>query len=156
GRELHLPTPDGHDFTLSVVQHGFAWRPEEFGPLLFSADFAVEGLENQYYSYGLGVPLIGTRQTAAPAPAHAFYPKDVNFPVRAFCRFTGSVADLRSQRAGRLELYNPLTLQTIDVNGQAIPLEADLTTPLAYFLSRTDLDRLGYEGFLRADKIQQR
>jgi pimeloyl-ACP methyl ester carboxylesterase len=156
GRELHLPTPDGQGFTLAVVHHGFAWRPEEFGPLLFSADFSVEGLASRYHNYGLGVPLIGTRQASAQSPQHLFYPKDVNFPVTAFFRFTGSVADLETQRAGRLELYNPLTVQTVLINGQDVPLETDLTTPLAYFLSRTDLEEIGFKGFLRADKIEHR
>src|SRR5439155_26323883 len=36
--ELHLPTPAG-EFTLAVDHHGFAWRPEEFGPLLFCCDY---------------------------------------------------------------------------------------------------------------------
>ncbi len=155
-RELHLPTPDGRGFTLSVVHHGFAWPPEEFGPLLFCEDFAVAGLANHYKSYGLGVPLIGTHVASASSPKHAFYPRDVNFPITAFFRFDGSSADLPTQHAGRLELYNPLAVQAVDVGGQAIPLETDLTTPLAYFLSRTDLDGIQYEGFLSPDKIQNR
>jgi pimeloyl-ACP methyl ester carboxylesterase len=153
---LRLPTPDGLGFTLSVDHHGFLWRPEEFGPLLFANDFVVQGLENQYHGYGLGVPLMDTRRTAAPAPPHAFYPKDVTFPVTALLRFTGTVADLHTQRAGRLELYNPLTIQEVEVQGRKVPLETDLTTPLAYFLSRSDLTDLAYEGFLKADRLQFR
>ena len=37
-----------------------------------------------------------------------------------------------------------------------MPLETDLTTPLAYFLSHTDLDGIEYTGLLRADKVQDR
>jgi pimeloyl-ACP methyl ester carboxylesterase len=156
GRQLRLPTPEGGGFTLSVVQKGFAWRPEEFGPLLFAADFRVVGLENQYRGYGLGVPLIGTLLPLNSTPSHTFYPKDVNFPVTAFFRFDGGVADLRTQRAGRLELYNPLAAQTVVVRDQAIPLETDLTIPLAYYLSKTDFDSIGYEAFLRPDKVTKR
>lgn len=82
------------------------------------------------------------------------YPREVSFPVSAFFRFDGRVADLGTQRSGRLELYNPLTVQTVRVAGKTVPLQADLTTPLAYFLSRTDLDGIEYTGFLHADKIQ--
>ena len=153
---LQLPTADDRGFTLSVVHHGFPWRPEEFGTLLFCSDFEVAGLTNHYKGYGLGVPMIGTRQASAPAPANAHYPKDVNFPVSAFFRFEGSLAQLRTQRAGRLELYNPLELQTVSIHGKAVPLETDLTTPLAYCLANTDLDGIEYQGFLKADKIRRR
>src|SRR5436853_228621 len=38
---LALPTPDGKTFSLAVRHHGFAWGPEEFGPLLVCADYRV-------------------------------------------------------------------------------------------------------------------
>lgn len=154
--ELHLPTPDGTGFTLSVQHHGFPWRPEEFGPLLFCADYQVVGLANQHKTYGLGVPLIGTRAVPGKGVAHANFPREVSFPVTAFFRFEGNVADLAGHRAGRLELYNPLAAQTITVAGRAAPLETDLTTPLAYFLDRTgNLDTVQLAGFLRPDKVER-
>jgi pimeloyl-ACP methyl ester carboxylesterase len=152
---LHLPTPDGKGFTLSVVHHGFPWRPEEFGPLLFCSDYEVVGLDNHFRTYGLGVPLIGTRVEAAEAaPGHAFYPREVSFPVTAFFRFHGTLADLCARRAGQLELYNPLATQSVQVHAQPVPLETDLTTPLAYFLSRTDLANGEWSGFFRADRLR--
>jgi pimeloyl-ACP methyl ester carboxylesterase len=155
-QQLHLPTPDGQGFHLSVVHHGFTWKPEEFGPLLFCADYQVHGLDNHYRGYGLGVPLISMRPAGLPARASAaFYPDEVSFPVTAFFRFEGTVADLGSQRAGRLELYNPLEIRAVEVEGRTVPLETDLTTPLAYFLGHTDLN-VGLTGFLRADKVEKR
>jgi pimeloyl-ACP methyl ester carboxylesterase len=154
---LHVPTPDGHEITLAVSHHGFAWRPEEFGPLLFCSDYRVVGLDNQYRGFGLGVPLIGTRVHALEsAPGHAFYPREVSFPVTAFFRFEGSLADLGARRAGRLELYNPLAVDRVRAEGRITPLETDLTTPLAYFLSRTDLAAKEYTGFLRPDVLGDR
>src|SRR5262249_50666704 len=38
-QRLQLPTPDGKGYTLEVAHHGFDWKPEEFGPLLFAEDF---------------------------------------------------------------------------------------------------------------------
>jgi pimeloyl-ACP methyl ester carboxylesterase len=157
GHTLHLPTADGGGFTLSVVQHGFAWRCEEFGPVLFCSDYEVVGLTNYYRGYGLGVPLIGTRLHAGDsAPGNAFYPHEVSFPATAFFRFDGGLADLGARRAGRLELYNPLAVRALRVAGRPVPLETDLTTPLAYFLSRTDLDAGEYSGFFRADSLRDR
>jgi pimeloyl-ACP methyl ester carboxylesterase len=157
--QLILPTPDGQSLKLSIVHHGFPWRDDEFGPLLFCSDYEVVGLTNLYRGFGLGVALIGTRVQTGDgrrAPGDAFYPHEVSFPVTAFFRFEGTVADLGSRRAGRLELYNPLHMQTVAVKGLSIPLETDLTTPLAYFLSRTDLDGIEYAGFLHADKVRDR
>jgi pimeloyl-ACP methyl ester carboxylesterase len=155
-QELRLPTLDGKGFSLSVAHLGFAWRPEEFGPLLFCEDFKVVGLSSLYRSYGLGVPLVGNRAESAPAPAHAFYPRKVSFPVTAFLRFDGTVAQLGTNRAGRLELYNPLAIQTLKICTRSVPLETDLTTPLAYFLGNTDLRDAGVTGFVSADKLQDK
>ncbi len=156
-QRLHLPTPDGKGFTLSIVHHGFQWRPEEFGDLLFCSDYEVVGLDNHFRTYGLGVPLIGIRDPAAvTGPGGAFYPREVSFPVTAFFRFPGTLADLGARRTGRLELYNPLAIQTASARRMPVPLETDLTTPLAYFLSKTDLANVELAGFLRADRVQNR
>jgi len=155
-QELHLGK--GGDFTLSVVHHGFPWKPAEFGSLLFCSDYEVVGLANQYRSYGLGVSLIGTRLPDAEgvSSGHAYYPREVSFPVTAFFRFEGSIADMGKQRSGKLELYNPLEIQTVAVQGRKVPLETDMTMPLAYFLSRTDLEGIEFTGFLNADKVAKR
>jgi pimeloyl-ACP methyl ester carboxylesterase len=156
-QELRLPTPGGQVITLSVVQVGFHWQPDEFGPMLFCDDFEVVGLQNHYRTYGLGVPLIGTRvATSNAAPGHAFYPREVSFPMTAFFRFEGTLAELSAHRAGWLELHNPLSRQVVTVEGRPVPLQTDLTTPLAYFLDRTDLEGIEYTGFLNADKVQKR
>src|SRR5262249_23935727 len=89
-------------------------------------------------------------------PGHSFYPPSVSFPVTAFFRFEGSLADLGQSRAGRLELINPLATTAIDVRGRSVPLETDLTTPLAYYLAHARLERAGYTGFFDADSLADR
>jgi pimeloyl-ACP methyl ester carboxylesterase len=152
--QLHLPTPDGRTFTLSVVHQGFRWQPEEFGPLLISDDFRVKGLDNHHETYGLGVPLIAKRAELPPSPQGTRYPPNACFPVTAFFRFEGGLADLYACRNGQLELYNPLTFQGIPVRGRMVPLQTDLTTPLAYMLSGTELTYVGYGGFLRPAALE--
>jgi pimeloyl-ACP methyl ester carboxylesterase len=152
-QELRVPT--GHDdFVLSVKHAGFAWAPEEFGPLLLCSDYQVEGLTNHYRGYGLGVPLIATR--SPKAPPSRYFPNTASFAATAFFRFDGKIEDLSRQRSGRLELYNPLAVQAIDIGGRQVPLETDLTTPLAYFLAESKLDDIGYTGFLWGDSIRNR
>jgi pimeloyl-ACP methyl ester carboxylesterase len=138
-----------------VEYHGFSWRPEEFGALLFCADYEVVGLQNQYHSYGLGVSLMCERKPVAAALVNAAFPRDLYFPVTAFLRFDRDIANLGTGSQAKLELCNPLAEQAVRVEGSSIPLESDLTTPLAYALSRSDLYRLQFEGFLWPDKLQR-
>jgi pimeloyl-ACP methyl ester carboxylesterase len=154
GRELQLPATNSHGvIKLQIVQRGFTWRPDEFGEVLFCSDYRVTGLENQYHHFGLGVPLIGMRKPL-PGPVHAFYPHDVSFPMTAFMRFEGTIAELSKCKCGQVELYNPLSMQTAAVRSRDVPLESDISTPLAYCLSHTKLNGIQYEAFLRADRLR--
>ncbi|HEY7427167.1 MAG TPA: hypothetical protein VH682_23235 [Gemmataceae bacterium] len=155
-QELRLPTLDGKGFNLSVVHNGFTLQPDEFGELLIAADYQVVGVTNQHRTYGLGVPLIATRAAAPDKEdaARTFYPRQASFAATAFFRFEGTLADLGTRRCGRLELYNPLTVQAVEAAGQIVPLETDLTTPLAYFLAHSDLGEItDIVGFVRGDRI---
>lgn len=153
---IYFPDPDGEKkpVLLQVAHNGFAYAASEFGPLQLCSEYQVVGLANHHRTFGLGVPLIGTRAADAARPAHRYYPAQGNFPVTAFFRFEGSLADLYEHRAGRLELLNPLAVQTVRVRDRAVPLESDLTTPLAYYLSQARLDSLGVTGFLHPDALQ--
>jgi pimeloyl-ACP methyl ester carboxylesterase len=155
-RELQLPACDGGNFAIPVAHVGFAWKPEEFGPLLLCSDYEVVGLENQYRGYGLGVPLIGARLAAKTDEGRTYYPSQVNFPVTAFFRFEGGLADLLTGRTGRLELYNPLGVAAIDVKGRKVPLESDLTTPLAYYVGHSGMKDLELKGFLAPAAVKDR
>lgn len=153
-RRLVLPTRDGKgNINLAVRHTGFAYKPEEFGPFLLAGNYDVKGLTNHHRTYGLGVPLIGSRSADVPVP-HRFHPTKANFPVTAFFRFRGNLIDLAERRAGWLELVNPLEVQSVKVKGRAVPLETDLTTPLAYFLAQARLDSAGYKGFLRPEWLK--
>jgi pimeloyl-ACP methyl ester carboxylesterase len=149
-----IRTSRGTSLTLAVERQGFPWRPEEFGALMFSADYRVDGLENQHHCYGLGVPLMCERSRVPPTMSHAAFPRDLYFPVTAFLRFDGTIADLGAH--ARLEMFNPFADQTAMVEGRKVPLECDLTTPLAYGLSKSEAYLLQYEGFLSADKLKHK
>jgi pimeloyl-ACP methyl ester carboxylesterase len=157
-QQLRMPTPDGRGFTLSVLHdEGFTWKPEEFGKLLVCSEYSVVGLANQHRTYGLGVPLIATRALGGDNEdaARTFYPHQAAFAATAFFRFEGTLADLGTLRSGRMELYNPLTTQAVKVAGQMVPLETDLTTPLAYFLAHSDFGEVtDIVGFVRGDRIR--
>ena len=105
----------------------------------------MTGLKNQYVTHGLGVPLIAIRRGYPGEPAAAkYYPPGLSFPVTAFLRPLSQIDPQTGQAAVRnqcvLELYDPLSAGETLVAGRHVPLESDLTTPLAYFLSRPELD----------------
>lgn len=153
--KLEIPAAGGAVVRLSVVHRGFLWKPEEFGSLLFCNDYSVEGLDNHFETYGLGVPMIAKRPDIDQGAVGGRYPRNVCFPATAFFRFEGTLDDLFAHRTGCLELYNPLNIQTVELAGNVVPLQTDLTTPLAYLLSGTELELAGYYGFLRPGKLER-
>jgi pimeloyl-ACP methyl ester carboxylesterase len=154
--QLVLPAgPGQRGITLAVVHNGFAYKAEEFGSMQLCSGYQVVGLANHHRTYGLGVPLIGSRAANAPVPSHGYYPAGASFPITAFFRFEGTLAELAERRAGWLELFNPLAIQSVQVRGRNVPLETDLTIPLAYYLARTNLVTAGYTGFLNPGSLKQ-
>ncbi len=141
---------------MPIVLRGKNWHAEDLsGEFEFVSDYEVHGLRNHYRTFGLGVPLIAVRQPhAARQPAEQYYPDKLSFPVTAFLRVVRSTdADATRSVAPAeavLELYDPLATSSILVADRRIPLESDLSTPLAYFLSQPEFDdeRLATLGLL--------
>jgi pimeloyl-ACP methyl ester carboxylesterase len=142
-----------HTCSFQIVMHSSGWQPDDIDRLEFVSDYKVQGLRNHYHTYGLGVPMIAVRRNQqGPEKAEEFYPPDVCFPITAFLR-----VDRPIRSSGRrdpipagplvtdpaapkfvLELHDPLDRDSIDVAGRGVPLEADLSTPLAYFLNQPE------------------
>lgn len=123
---------------VEVVLRGAAWQPEDFDRFEFVSDYQITGLKNQYHNYGLGVPLIAVRKNRPrESAAEKYYPENLSFPVTAFLRLLPDAPNHPSGAPHRamLELYDPLTTAEIVVCGRRVPLESDVTTPLAYYLS---------------------
>ncbi len=151
--------------SFDVTMYSTGWHAEDIDRLEFVSDYQIQGLQNHYHTYGLGVPLIAVRRGhPGRSAAEHFYPKDVCFPVTAFLRVERPAGDvgqtflsanpvsqprMTAPRSAAtplcadptaphfvLELYDPLDRQSIEVANRGVPLEADLSTPLAYFLNQ--------------------
>jgi pimeloyl-ACP methyl ester carboxylesterase len=124
-------------FQVHVVLRG-PWHAEDIERLEFVSDYQLEaGLTNQYHTYGLGVPLIAVRANhKEQLPAERYYPPGLCFPVTAFLRVENQTPEQSNASVHRctLELFDPLFSSDIAVCNRLVPLETDLTTPLAYFL----------------------
>lgn len=178
--------------SFEVTMHSSGWHADDIDHLEFVSDYQIQGLQNHYHTYGLGVPLIAVRKGhPGQDPVERYYPPNVCFPITAFLRVETPadaqqprVADTRNAgRGGRgatwwgqrpaatpkvadpsaphfvLELYDSLDRQAIEVAGRGVPLEADLSTPLAYFLNQPQFrdSELSTIGLLRpgeAKKLQ--
>jgi pimeloyl-ACP methyl ester carboxylesterase len=173
-----------HSCTCQVVLHSKGWHPDDYDHFEFVSDYQVQGLRNRYHNYGLGVPLIAIRRTHDDEePTERYYPRDLSFPLTAFLRVssleTTSRPPTRKEVFGPppigndevhggadqaaphfvLELYDSLEQPMIEVAGRRVPLEADFSTPLAYFLNQPQFQdsRLSTLGFLHpgeAKKLQ--
>ncbi len=146
-------------WNVTVVARGANWQASDFERFEFVSDYEVQGLKNQYRSFGLGVPLIAVRRARNPQdPRERFYPPNLSFPVTAFVRLLPVQPSQgpggRPQHTALLELYDPLAASETVVGQRIVPLETDLSTPLAYFLNNPQLDQLATAGLLRVDKSQ--
>ncbi|MCR4411249.1 MAG: alpha/beta fold hydrolase [Thermoguttaceae bacterium] len=157
GQTYTIHTPGGV-WELTCELRGGPWQPGDFGRFEFVSDYEIRGLKNHYQTYGLGVPLIAVRRSYPDEPAAArYYPPGLSYPVTAFLRPVpenqpdGPMSGPRHQ--GVLELYDPLSTTDIPVAGVQVPLESDVTTPLAYFLSCIDLEKVATMGLLRPDLL---
>jgi pimeloyl-ACP methyl ester carboxylesterase len=118
----------------------------EFEKFEFASDYELNGLPNRYVDYGLGVALIAKRKhRGEQSPIEPYYPQGLSIPLTAFLRILPHEPGDQGSGPARaiLELYDPLATRDIRVAGRQVPLETDLTTPLAYFLNNLDYTDLG-------------
>jgi pimeloyl-ACP methyl ester carboxylesterase len=158
GQTITIQTASGPcDITCRL--RGGEWDPNEFDRFDFVSNYEITGLKNQYQSYGLGVPLIAVRKSYRGEVAAArYYPPNLSFPVTAFVRPVpldpaGAAPDGSVRRHAELDLYDPLTTDSILTSNTRVPLQSDLSTPLAYFLSDPTLNSWADDGLLRPDRL---
>jgi pimeloyl-ACP methyl ester carboxylesterase len=143
-----------------IVLRGQGWHNDEFKSFHFVSDYEVQGLQNHYHSYGLGVPMIAVRkQQQHDGAQEKYYPPGMSFPVTAFLRVLPNTTGDGTHHVAHLELHDPLNTSEISVDGRRIPLESDLTTPLAYALNQKELQDLesstvGLLNVAKTEKLQ--
>ncbi|MBC2734344.1 MAG: hypothetical protein HF981_08305 [Desulfobacteraceae bacterium] len=131
--------------SISLDTSQFPWKLEEFGKFLPADQYAVRGVSVRNRTSGVGLPLIAVRKDADKRVSGG-----QTVPVTAILRIQGGVAALSAGTArAALELYSTQDTSTANMNdGIAIPLESDLTTPMAYTLEGSELFDLGLMSFL--------
>lgn len=125
-------------------EYGLPFAPEELSSYYLAYEYAVSGLDVTYAVPGLGVPLILVREAGTAADAR---PED-RFLSRLrqvlagtlFLRIETEPGPGRGGRRvyrSRLELYDPMRVSTVSVDGMTVPLETDTSTPLAWMAAHS-------------------
>ncbi|MDR1494297.1 MAG: hypothetical protein LBT05_16505 [Planctomycetaceae bacterium] len=157
-----------NDWNLSVKIRAGKWNMDEIETFRFAFDYEIHGMQSQYRQFGLGVPLIacrkgfqsddssgGNKESFVNNPISHYYPNHMALPATAFLRpniraiYEGNHEELQAE----LEFYDPLESDKTVVEGRFVPLETDLTTPLAYFLSNRIYMTVGKIGVLDPAKL---
>jgi pimeloyl-ACP methyl ester carboxylesterase len=135
---------------MRVAMHGFPEGYADFSKLILAADYEVKGINNQYRTYGLGIPLIAVARTNLDNPNQ---PPRASSPATAVLRFNRlACVDYDKTLEASLDLYDPLHIADVEIDGTHAPLESDVTTPLGYVLSDPDLRTDAFLGFLLAER----
>lgn len=165
GRTYSIESPS-QAWDVKIVVSPGRWQNDDFTAFKFVSDYEIRELKNQFHSFGLGVPLIAIRERhGEQRPEEQFLPAVLSFPVTAFMHVVpdqlASAGGTRPRHTAILELYDPLTSTDIVAGNRRVPLESDLSTPLAYFLNdplldpnnpRLNLETVATQGLLHPEK----
>ena len=135
----HLVGEGEMEFAFTVEIQG-RWKDHHFDRFELTNDYEMRGIENLHHTYGLGVPLIAVHEEHENTdPSEKYYPKSLSLPMTAFCEVLplepSDHESGRKRRRAILKLYDPLERTNIKVSARTVPLESDVTTPLAYQLN---------------------
>jgi pimeloyl-ACP methyl ester carboxylesterase len=132
-----------------IDRSGFPWGEDQYSKFLPADNYRVRGLP-RYREPGLGVALIAVPPVASSREiTEGKLPPALKIPATAFLRVLGDRCDVaRGQVSASLELYSVFDATEIRLGEQNVPLEVDLTTPLAYSLERSMAWEFELGGFL--------
>lgn len=132
-----------------LLDEGTIWPRHEIKDLIFASDFELTGVETQTRQYGVGVPMIALRRkpnvkdNPAVESLERFLPSEVAFPLTAFIHPKSRLEQAPDKPGDEefvIELIDPIRFRMVGSDPKALlPLEFDLTTPLAYMWSYSDL-----------------
>jgi pimeloyl-ACP methyl ester carboxylesterase len=133
---------------------GFDFKEEDFHEILPAIDYQTDEIGPSSRRFGLGVPLIGIRYKNPNDPNDP-YPPVCAFPVTALY-IPHEMYNLEAtETRDTIHLVNPWAQETLEVGESQIPIEADLSTPLAYLLEHTGFGSNIWKGFKGGDEAQR-
>ena len=119
---------------------------DDYKKFIVCGDYASYGFLTSSRSFGLGVPLMAIQKYKdgvhqVKLAKNVYRISNSTAPTTAIMRIK---AETSRAYNGVLEFYNPYNQDFFEVNGKKIPLEIDMTTPLAYMVRKGP----AYDGFM--------
>ena len=143
-----------YDLSINRKARGL-WEPNLFDQLSAANNLQVSGIENEYFSKGLGAPMVGlVNHPQSKSEFGKYFPlKGAAFPVTAVVDFkpVNKVDDIWKRKV-ELTFYDSVLTEHTIVNETRIPLEADYTTPLGVLLSKIQDPDYGLSAMLDNEK----
>jgi pimeloyl-ACP methyl ester carboxylesterase len=145
-------------FDMVVDESSFSSGGRTLTSFLPTSNLAVEGLQNQYRTAGIGAPMAASvARPAAPVRGIQAAPR-LRVPSTALLEIPNARRQLATQGLhGTLSIHTVFASSTARINGQRVPLEFDQTTTRAYSLVEARAWSNEYRGFLGGDQpeVQQ-
>ncbi len=122
--------------------------PDQMGKFEFVSDYQLKNLRSRNSVAGLGVPIIVIRKESEQRdPVEKYYTKGMSFSATLVLRF-----DDDTPTDARLQIFDPRESDGMLVGDTVMPLETDVSTPLARYLSNKDITLLDTWGYFRPDR----
>ena len=149
GNSIRLPI--SHRKLAMEIPHPTHWlTTDQLGKFEFVADYELKNLRNRHTKRGLGVPIMVRRQKTSDV-LEEYYEDGLSFPLTVVARFELATTD----RSATFELYDPRDSDEFIVADALLPLESDISTPLAWFLTDPQKSLLDTFAFFRTDEAQE-
>ena len=129
---------------------------DQLGEFEFVSDYELKNLKNRHTNAGLGVPVIAIRpKSKQPDPVEKYYTQGMSFAATLVLQFDQQESTLDLATDVRLQIFDPRESEGFVVGNTQMPLETDVSTPLARYLSNRDISLLDTWGFFRPDHAQE-
>jgi hypothetical protein len=142
---------------LEVNPEGLHYADRLLGDFVPAAQLEVRGLRNRYRRAGIGAPFLAKTfvQEGAELPlTSARVAAKLRVPVTVVVRYDDLTNGLRTGEIhGRVEIYTENRTTEIEIGGQRVPLEYEMTAALAYSLEHSDLWEFEIAGFRSGDAL---
>ena len=136
-QKKYMPLPVGK-IHLSLENLEIPWNPDDLSMVLSADNYEVRGLSVRNRVPGLGAPIIAVRKKSPGKPLAEVA------AATAFLEINGTVNDFQNGHcSGEISVFSAMSDPETTINGQKIPLEMDLTAPLAYSFQDPLLWNLG-------------
>ncbi len=152
GKSYWVRIPGGQRRHLATALYSQTWHPAMVQRYEIASDYLVQGLEQQYRSFGLGAPLVLVARNSVPLKQAAYFPPGMAAPATALVRPAQDdwfQQPLRLESLPlRLEVWDTYEVTELQLAEGRVPLEVDLSTPLAFYLQKAAWEPLAFTGFL--------